>query len=161
MNRVTLMLTACLYLASCADDTTKQEKNKLQKADWVLGYWQMSSPDGSAVTESWIRTDDTSYSGVGKFTDSTGKVLSTEDIRIVLRNNELWYIPTVSNQNGGQPVAFREADFSDSVIVFENKEHDFPQRIVYQKYTQDSMIAYVEGDIAGEIQRLEFSYKKQ
>lgn len=160
MRKIIFILAAGLLLQAC-DSADKKEPTKLDKMDWVLGYWEMRSPDGSSVTESWIRTDDTSYAGVGKFNDSTGRVQSSEEIRIVLRNELLWYIPTVSDQNGGQPVPFVEKEYSDSMVIFENMQHDFPQRIVYQRVGKDSLLAYIEGEIEGEPQRMEFAYAKQ
>lgn len=151
------MLVALIALSGCSDKDSGP--SKLDKIDWVLGYWEMVAPEGT-VTESWIRTNDTVYSGVGKFSDSLGKILTTEEISIVLRNNELLYIPQVSDQNNGQPVTFKEVSFSDTMVVFENKGHDFPQRIVYVKQEQGKMLAYIEGEMNGETTRLEYPYTK-
>lgn len=120
----------------------------------------MTTPQGT-TTESWNKDSDSSYTGVGKYIDSNGQVLSTEEIRIVLRKDMLWYIPTVSDQNMGQAISFRELSFSDSVVVFENKEHDFPQRIGYTMHADGSMTAYIEGTIEGETQHIEYAYSKQ
>lgn len=159
MHKIVSALFLCLCLHACSN-AEKDKPTKLESINWILGYWEMSSPDGT-VTESWIRTNDTSYSGVGKFLDSAGKMLTTEEIQIVLRNDELWYIPSVSNQNEGQPVSFKEASFSDTMVVFENKEHNFPQRIVYVKKSDSSVLAYIEGDVNGEHMRIDYPYLKQ
>ncbi|HYD23016.1 MAG TPA: DUF6265 family protein [Flavipsychrobacter sp.] len=152
-----IAVISCIFLQACS--TGKNESTKLDRIDWVLGYWEMSSPQGT-VTESWIRTNDTVFSGIGKFMDSSGKMLTTEEIIIVLRNGELLYIPTVSEQNNGQPVIFRETSFSDTMIAFENKGHDFPQRIVYVKQNEGSMLAYIEGEVNGEQMKIEYPYTK-
>lgn len=159
MHKIVSIAIVCFCLQGCSN-TEKAKPTKLESINWILGYWEMSSPDGT-VTESWIRTNDTSYSGVGKFLDSTGKMLTTEEIQIVLRNNELWYIPSVNGQNGGQPVSFKEASFTDTMVVFENKEHDFPQRIVYVKKSDSTVLAYIEGDMDGEHMRIDYPYLKQ
>lgn len=120
----------------------------------------MSNPEGT-MTESWNPANDTTYLGVGKFTDSAGRVLSNEEIRIVLRKDELWYIPTVDNQNMGKPISFKEGSFSDTMVIFENKGHDFPQRIGYIKKSENSIQAYIEGEIEGQMQRMDFDYERQ
>jgi hypothetical protein len=158
MQRILLMLVAAIALHSCSDKGNNP--SKLDKIDWVLGYWELVSPEGK-VTESWIRTNDTVYSGIGKYTDTAGQTLTTEEISIVLRNNELLYIPEVSNQNNGQPVIFKEASFSDTMVVFENKSHDFPQRIVYVKQGEGKMLAYIEGEMNGEPAKMEYPYTKR
>lgn len=157
MHRLLLILAIAITLNSCGNKDT--QPTKLDKIDWILGYWEMGSPEGT-VTESWIRTNDTVYSGVGKFSDSLGKILTTEEINIVLRDGELLYIPAVSNQNNGQAITFTEASFSDTMVVFENKGHDFPQRIVYVKKGEDKMLAYIEGEMNGEQAKIEYPYTK-
>lgn len=160
MKGTLLFITiTCLMLQACGSNP--KQSNKLKGFDWVLGYWQVNSPDGSEITESWIRTNDTVYSGQGKYIDSAGSVLSSEEIKIVLREDKLWYIPVVSNQNGGQPIGFKEVSFSDTMIVFENMDHDFPKRIVYLKKGANEMLAYIEGEIEGENQRIDYPYTKQ
>lgn len=160
MKRILIVLLAALSMQAC-NDSDEQQETKLDKTAWLLGYWEMQSPDGSSVTESWIRSDDSSFSGAGKFKDSTGHVVSAEEIRIVLRDKQLLYIPVVSNQNDGNAVVFTEVEFTDSIMVFENMQHDFPQRIVYQRIADDSLLAYIEGNMGGETRRIEFPYKKQ
>lgn len=159
MNRILYVAIACLLLQACGGSDTK-EPSKLDKVNWILGYWEMTTPEGT-VTESWIRTSDTMYAGVGKFIDSAGNVLSTEEISLVLRGKELWYVPAVSNQNNGMPISFKETSFADTMVAFENKEHDFPKKIVYQKTSDNTILAYIEGDINGETQRIEYPYVKQ
>lgn len=155
--RKLLLIGLTLLVCSCGEQT--QERNKLQKIDWLLGYWKYTS-DGGTVTEAWLQADENSYSGEGKFLDTAGKVLSTEHIEILLKDDQLYYVPTVSNQNGGKPIEFKETLFNDTAVVFENLEHDFPQRIAYQKTSDTSILAYVEGIIDSQNNRMEFYYSK-
>ncbi|MBW7913538.1 MAG: hypothetical protein H3C54_07555 [Taibaiella sp.] len=157
MHRIIIILAATCLLYSCNSKTN--EPSKLDKMAWILGYWEMVSPEGK-VTESWIRTNDSVYSGIGKYTDTAGQTLTTEEISIVLRGDKLLYIPLVSNQNDGQPVIFSEVDFSNTMVVFENINHEFPQRIVYVKQGDGKMLAYIEGEMNGEPARLEYPYTK-
>lgn len=159
MKKILFIAVACLLLQACGNDANNEE-SKLDTISWILGFWEMSTPEGT-VTESWIRTSDSTYSGIGKFMDSSGKVASTEEILIVLRDGKLLYIPVVSNQNSGKPIIFSESQLSDSAIVFENEAHDFPQRITYNKPAEGTMLAFIEGDINGEQQRIDFPYTKK
>lgn len=158
MRRILAILAATIVLYSC--DNKNNQPTKLDKIGWVLGYWEMVSPEGK-VTESWIRTNDSVYSGIGKYTDTAGQTLTTEEISIVLRDGALLYIPQVSDQNNGQPVTFKEVSFSDTMVVFENKSHDFPQRIVYVKQGAGKMLAYIEGEMNGEPAKMEYPYTKR
>lgn len=158
MKNIALIFIAVLLATSCNE--TKKEADKLERVGWINGFWKMTSPQGT-MTESWMQANDSTLAGVGKFTDTAGKVLTTEEIRIVLRKDKLWYIPTVSNQNMGKPVSFQEISFTDSMVVFEDKGHDFPQRIAYVRQSDMKMLAYIEGEVNGETERLDFQYERQ
>jgi Domain of unknown function (DUF6265) len=51
-------------------------------------------------------------------------------------------------------------DAGDSVVIFENTAHDFPQRIGYRKAAGDSLVAWIEGTIEGRSQRVDFLYAR-
>ncbi|MGE3403237.1 MAG: DUF6265 family protein [Vicinamibacterales bacterium] len=55
--------------------------------------------------------------------------------------------------------AFRSTTITESSIVFENLEHDFPQRVGYER-RGTSLTAYIEGPVNGETRRIEFSYQR-
>ncbi len=152
-----LFIVATVLIASCGEQ--KPEQTKLEKMEWLLGYWTYTSDEGS-VTEAWLKADEQTLSGEGKFLDTTGKVLSTEHIEIQLKEGKLYYVPTVSNQNGGMPIKFKETSFNDTSVIFENLEHDFPQRIAYKKTSDSTILAYIEGTIDSQTNRIEFYYEK-
>jgi hypothetical protein len=61
----------------------------------------------------------------------------------------------------GQPSAvFLSRDLSDSMVVFENLQHDFPQRVGYQRTTPDTLSAWVEGADKGQNRRIDFPYRR-
>jgi len=45
-------------------------------------------------------------------------------------------------------------------VVFENLRHDFPQRIIYRRVSEDSLIARIEGMINGAKRSIDFPYRK-
>ena len=59
----------------------------------------------------------------------------------------------------GQPATvFLSIAANDSTVVFENPEHDFPQRVGYRKAGADSLIAWIEGTADGRTRHIEFAY---
>jgi hypothetical protein len=60
-----------------------------------------------------------------------------------------------------QPVATFVARVatSDSVL-FENPEHDFPQRVGYRRVGADTVLAWIEGTNKGKAERFEFPYRR-
>ena len=47
---------------------------------------------------------------------------------------------------------------SDGHVVFEYKDHDFPQRIIYLRH-KDSLTAKIEGVIKGQEESMEWTWK--
>ena len=45
-------------------------------------------------------------------------------------------------------------------VVFENLQHDFPQRIGYQRTGPNALLAWVEGSQKGQFRRIEFPYRR-
>lgn len=68
-----------------------------------------------------------------------------ERVSLKQENNEVFYIPIVEDQNNRQPVKFKLISVSDRKFTFENKEHDYPQRIIYTLVSKDSVVARIEG----------------
>jgi hypothetical protein len=49
---------------------------------------------------------------------------------------------------------------TDSTAVFENPEHDFPQRIGYRLVRPDFLSAWIEGTRGGHARRVDFAYRR-
>ena len=61
----------------------------------------------------------------------------------------------------GQPTAtFMATTASDSSVVFENPQHDFPQRVGYRRNGADALDAWIEGQANGKSRRVDFSYQR-
>lgn len=141
-------------LFSCHSD----EKTPLSKAKWLLGKWENDSPDGTLLEE-WKQTDDSSYSGVSYFVQGSDTLFS-EEIGLKLRGTELFYEARVSNQNDGQPIAFKLIEQADDKMVFENVSHDFPQQIRYLQ-KGDSLLAEISGVQNGQERKEQFSMRRK
>ncbi len=59
-------------------------------------------------------------------------------------------------QPGGKPpTAFIAVEFGASSVVFENKGHDFPQRVIYRR-DGDVLLGRIEGTLDGEERAMDF-----
>lgn len=98
---------------------------------WLEGIWEMKKPNGSSRLEIWNSGDDGSITGKGlKVVKADTTVL--EMIELAFRDDQYWYIPTVPDQNKAMPVPFKLVNTDGHKYTFENPDHDFPQRIMYQ-----------------------------
>lgn len=146
-----------LLVVVLSTNASAQHKDRILPLSWIEGDWVYNSETGT-ITESWVKDSDSSYSGEGKFMDKAGKVKSSEKIKLNQRDGYLWYVPVISNQNGGNPVYFKEVSNTPNELVFENLEHDYPQRITYRKVSDTEMIAIVEGKVDNQEYKQEYRY---
>jgi hypothetical protein len=80
----------------------------------------------------------------------TGDTVFYESIEIRHESTGLVYSPVVKDQNDGAAIDFLLMLLNDSTVQFENTEHDFPQKIVYSRFGDDSISATVSGIYEGE-----------
>jgi hypothetical protein len=169
MKRILFITIAAALLSACGSTETKDPAaeaaavptSRLDEVSWMIGTWEMQAPDGSGVfTEQWQRVDDNNLSGTGMMLRGTDTVFS-EKLQLVNEDGALWYVPTIGNQNGGQPVRFKEKSISENELVFENLSHDFPQRIIYQRKGDNALYARVEGMQSNALRKEEFSFKRK
>lgn len=130
----------------------------LEKLEWMIGTWENKTRRGN-VYETWTRNHSKAFAGKSYMINGADTMVF-ENIQLLEEAETLFYIPTVKNQNGGLPVRFRLKELSDSSVLFENPEHDFPQAIAYTKKGRDSLLAEISGWRADKLVRVNFPMKK-
>lgn len=157
-------LIALLTIAACNNAGNTQaavnaaDYTRLEKANWLVGAWENKSNEGNA-TEIWKKENDSTLTGISYFV--VGKdTVSTEQIRLHQSAKDVFYVPTIPDQNGGLPVEFKLTGSDNNSLVFENPSHDFPQKITYTRITNDSMIAEISGKQQGKEKAMQFPMKK-
>ncbi|CAG4995186.1 hypothetical protein DYBT9275_01573 [Dyadobacter sp. CECT 9275] len=130
-----------------------------RKLDMLLGTWEMKTEKGSYF-EKWNRNGRTAFSGVS-FKVKGGDTTMLETVRLYLADRQIVCAPTTYGQNREQEVPFQLVTIEGQRFVFENPQHDFPQRIVYHFTGGDSLHAYIEGQVSQKMRRLDFYYSKQ
>ena len=140
MKKFHFLLALILICASCK----KTEKiNKLKVASWLICHWENNMEQGK-LSETWEAANDSTYNGTSYFIKEKD-TLHHEVILLTQKGNEVYYIPTVQGQNSDQPVTFKLERSTSKQMIFINRQHDFPQKIVYRKVMPDSLIAEISG----------------
>lgn len=124
-----------------------EDAQSMQDYEWMLGTWLAH---GMEYYEVWKQTDDSTFSAIvykELGVDST----ITERIQFSFQKGAFIYSPTVLSQNMGLPVTFRSVQAKKEMIQFENMEHDFPNRIVYFKSSDEQMDVKIDGVRDGEV----------
>ena len=161
MQKVALFLLtgSFIIIYSCS----RKETVSFGALSKLEGKWIMEggeNPESNFLLESWTKVNDTLFTGTAYEVVNNDSSLA-ETIRLVIREDKIYYIPSVTNQNDGQPVPFLLTKSENNKFVFENKEHDFPNTIVYEFNGENELEASVAGTIRGELRSMEFSYKRK
>ena len=145
-----IALIACLAAAPAnaapADDVAK--------LDWLAGTW--SQTRGQAVVrETWLAPRDGAMGGVGQ-TSRPGKPPLIEFMKITAEPAGATFTAVLPGQ---PPTPFVLLPGKDGEAMFENKAHDFPQRVFYRRCGED-LCAGIEGEVKGELKRQEWRYTR-
>lgn len=123
MNMKYLYITILLAFITGLQNTNGQS---LEDLSWLSGYWT-SSHNGVSMEELWLSPSGNMMLGLHR--DVFGNNRSSfEYLRIVQTENQITYL---ASPGGTSPTSFPLKEVSDQKAVFENLDHDFPQRIIY------------------------------
>lgn len=121
----------------------------------MSGCWERRSP-GRLVEETWTSPRGSILLGIARTTRGD-ELVDIEQMHIFARAGNLVFSARPSGQ---APAEFTEVELRESLVVFENLTHDFPQRISYRRTTADSLVARIEGTTGGRPRAVTFPYKK-
>lgn len=154
MKKVLTAFIALIFLSAYLLPADKETFKKLYALE---GTWCMKTKRG-AVCEEWIKLDKNNLQGKGYFIRGDDTLINE---RVALANTKegIVYTSTVENQNNKTPIAFKMTKAEGNMFVFENSQHDFPKRIVYNLAAADSLHAYI--DDGTENKRQHYYYKRQ
>ncbi|MCA6423647.1 MAG: hypothetical protein IM568_12650 [Flavobacterium sp.] len=156
---VLICSTSLLMLISC-QNKSKKNFEKLEKLNWLIGNWENKMDEG-LLTETWIKENDSTFSGTTYFIINKKDTVHSETIILTQLNNELIYRPTVKGQNNDEPVDFKLRSESENTFEFENPKHDYPQKIVYKKVNENSLVATISGMQQGKQSTESYPMKKK
>ena len=121
----------------------KKDENKMRSFKWLIGSWTMKTGRG-AIMENWIQLNDSTIGGESIFIKNTGGTEQREKLRFIYSNKEYYYCVVFLGQNNNEEIKFRITSFADSSFVSENRQHDFPRRIIYNLIHKDTIHAVVD-----------------
>jgi hypothetical protein len=152
-----LLLPVVLFAADAPPPARLPAATALNQLGWLAGQWRMEKA-GRVVDEQWMAPAAGVMLGMSR-TIARGKVVGHEFIQIREGpGGALYYIAMPSGQ---KEAAFQIVSLSATEAVFENPQHDFPQKISYTLQSDGSLLATIEGPGKdGQTRRIEFPYKR-
>ncbi len=127
----------------------------IQQVSWLQGCWESVTAQ-RAIEEQWMAPRGTSMLMMGR-TVRNGELVDYELVVLKEDGSRLAYEAHPAEQPSA---VFHSVDVAAGRVVFENREHDFPQRVGYQQTTPDGLTAWIEGNDKGKQRRIEFVYRR-
>ena len=121
---------------------------------WLAGNWIQDS-GGAVVRERWSGPYGEMMLGIGVTVRAQAKS-SFEFFRIAETATGISYFASPSARPA---VEFKAVALSETMVVFENKTHDFPQRVIYWREGDGLLHARIEGTLKGKVESEEWTYR--
>tara|TARA_B100000949_G_scaffold133397_1_gene117542 strand:- start:33 stop:542 length:510 start_codon:yes stop_codon:yes gene_type:complete len=169
MKKLLVMLLLSFLLNSCKNnseaektETTISSKkyDKINQLRWLLGTWVNQNGEEYSQ-ETWSAENDSTFTAYSFVEVNKKKVVFAETMALEQKGENVLLTVAVANQNDKKPVTFKMISSDKGKVTFENKNHDFPQRIVYTNPIKDSLHAWIEGEVEGELKKVDFKFSKQ
>ncbi|MBU1711722.1 MAG: hypothetical protein KKD47_01320 [Proteobacteria bacterium] len=159
MRILILCLMLSVFFFSCKESGQKI-RDEVPALEWIEGKWEQIT-DSVQLYEVWEKSNDSLYEGRGIILDN-GDTIFCESIIVKREGGDIFYIPTVPTPLGKEITRFRLVSKIDGKhYIFENSEHDWPQRIIYEIPAFDSVTAVVEGMVDSKMIRETIRYSRE
>ena len=123
---------------------------------WLSGCWASANQEPGS-TEQWMPPAGGTMIGANRSVRD-GKTVAFEFMRIVEHEDGgLEFIASPSGQNS---TGFTMTNVTNREVIFENPDHDFPQRIIYRLVSDEELLGRIEGTIDGVERAADFPMKK-
>lgn len=154
---VSIVATAVLLavgLSAQRASQAQQPQRTIESLYWLAGCWQMTSSH-TQIVEQWMQPAGGMMLGINR-TLKDGRAVEFEFLRISEENGALIYTAIPSGQ---EKASFTLAGGGEGEFIFENKEHDYPQRVIYK--SQDAaLLASIDGSLKGKARRIDFPMQR-
>jgi hypothetical protein len=127
----------------------------VEQLAWLQGCWEAVSP-GQTIEEQWMPPRGHAMLGVSR-TVRDDRLAAYELVVVREDGGRLAY---EAHPSGQAAATFASRSLGESSVVFENPDHDFPQRVGYTRTGPDALLAWIEGTRNGQVRRVEFRYHR-
>jgi hypothetical protein len=148
--------TTLLWLLSATPAVTPAATTAdVSQLAWLSGCWT-GTKNGIVSEEHWTTPQGGGMVGMHKDVKE-GQMASFEFLRISTAKDSVCYF---ASPRGAPPTPFCAIELSRSRVVFENRDHDFPQRVLYWMDEKTRLHARIEGVVAGKVEFEEWVWSR-
>ncbi len=153
MKPILMSLSLALLLAVA--DVAPAQAPQSHKLAWLQGCWAMVNQE-RAVEEQWMAPRGKTMIGSSRTVDGTNLV--GYEFMMIREQGDRYAFEV--RPSGKPPIVFTSSTLTDSSVVFENPQQDFPQKIGYRRDGDNAMYAWIEGSRNGEKRSFGFPYRQ-
>jgi len=124
----------------------------ISSLSWLSGCWAYDDQD-SGSGEYWMPPAGSTMFAVSR-TVQDGRTVAFEYLRIAEDDDSS--LTLFASPSGQLRAQFHLTSMTDTEIVFENPDHDFPQRIIYRLRDTDHLLGRIEGQNNGQTVAVDF-----
>jgi hypothetical protein len=146
---------AVLFSGSVWLSVSAQPQSGIAGVAWLSGCWH-GTLGQSALDEHWMAPRGGTMLGMSR-TVRAGKTTSYELVLLKEQDGRLAY---EAHPSGQASAVFLSREAGDAVVIFENLQHDFPQRIGYRRSGTDALAAWIEGSDKGQPRRIDYAFRR-
>jgi len=151
-----VVTVAVMALAAAASRANAQAPDDIGRLGWMAGCWELRTAT-RVMHEQWMAPLGGMMLGMSR-TVVADVVREHETTRIEVVGGRAIYRAQPSGQAAA---AFPAVALSDTMAIFANPAHDFPQRIAYHRRADgDSLLARIEGTRAGALRVIDFPMRR-
>jgi hypothetical protein len=151
----TAVLLTGVILCIAVPSEVEQARPGLDDLAWLAGHWQGGS-NGRVTEELWLPPAGGLMLGLNRVVGPEGKAFF-EYLRIEQTAEGVFYRAT---PRGGATTSFKLVQSSSTTVVFENRAHDFPQRISYAMTPTDELLVTISGDVDRKTESRSWSWRR-
>lgn len=154
---IIIKVTMLLLMSSLAHgQQSAYTSNDFSRLDKLVGTWRTENRS-VVLYEHWLKKSKHQLEGKSyKIVRNDTVIL--ERVRLELEGVRIVYAVSVDGDKDGKETLFYLLEIKGDDYIFEDKRHDFPQRVVYNMEAGNELLAYIEGEIAGKSKRSAYAY---
>lgn len=151
MNTFRLFIAFCAVLLTPA--SAGAQTSDIHSLSWLQGCWTYEG-GGWTIDEQWMAPRGDAMVGMSR----TSRRDSLRSYELVVIRSSASGLQFEAYPSGQPSAVFHAVDTGPDRVVFENPDHDFPQRIGYEAAEPDRLRGWIEGDEDAGHRKIDFPY---
>ena len=153
-----LLIVLAVAVNGVGQSVSETAKVGIDSIGFMRGCWAIERPERKTrIEEQWMAPAGGTMIGMSR-TVKDGKTNGWEYMRIEAGDSGIFFVSKPKENK--EETSFKLKTSAANELVFENPDHDFPQRVIYRANGSDTLNARIEGTQKGKSSGVDFPYKR-